>query len=44
MAFSYEITNPDDLFIDAELRTSLQSSAIALVRTKIVVVQNPSDV
>ena len=35
-AFSYDITDPDDLFADAELRTTLHPSAIALVRTKIV--------
>ena len=35
-AFSYEITEPDDLYTDAELRTTLHPSAITLVRMKIV--------
>ena len=36
LAYSYEITDPDDLFLDAALRTTLQPSAASLVRAKIV--------
>ena len=34
-AYSYEITDPDELFVDDVLRTSLHTSVISLVRTKI---------